>query len=78
MYTTYGNLNNEFYGVSVGDKSIPLDPSNTDYQKCLDAIIEQGADCFEGNIPTELQEAADVKQASTPDPTSEVETNEPD
>jgi hypothetical protein len=42
--------------------SIPLDPANLDYQKVLDDIIEQGADCFEGDIPTELQTAADAKQ----------------
>jgi len=28
----------------------------------LDDIIEQGADCFEGDIPTDLQDAADAKQ----------------
>ena len=43
---------------------IPLDQENADYQKVLDDIIEQGADCFEGDIPEELQEAADVKLAA--------------
>jgi hypothetical protein len=28
----------------------------------LDAIIEQGADCFDGDIPADLQTAADAKQ----------------
>jgi hypothetical protein len=42
--------------------SIPLAEGNSDYQKVLDDIIEQGADCFEGDIPTELQTAADAKQ----------------
>jgi len=42
--------------------SIPLDPANSDYQKVLDDIIEQGADCFEGDIPTELQTAAEDRQ----------------
>ena len=41
---------------------IPLDPENSDYQKVLDDIIEQGADCFEGDIPAELQTAADIQQ----------------
>ena len=41
---------------------IPLDPANSDYQKVLDAIIEQGASCFTGDVPTELQTAADTKQ----------------
>jgi len=43
-------------------KCIPLDTENSDYQKVLDDIIEQGADCFDGDIPTELQTAADAKQ----------------
>jgi hypothetical protein len=41
---------------------IPLDPANSDYQRVLDDIIEQGADCFEGDIPASLQTAADAKQ----------------
>jgi hypothetical protein len=44
------------------DHYIPLDPANSDYQRVLDAIIEQGADCFEGDIPEDLQAAADEKQ----------------
>jgi hypothetical protein len=42
--------------------SIPLDPANRHYQQVLDAIIEQGADCFDGDISAELQAAADEKQ----------------
>ena len=42
--------------------NIPLDPANSDYQRVLDDIIEQGADCFTGDIPTDLQTAADAKQ----------------
>ena len=41
---------------------IPLDPANRHYQEVLDAIIEQGADCFDGDIPEDLQAAADAKQ----------------
>ena len=41
---------------------IPLDPANRHYQEMLDAIIEQGADCFDGDIPADLQAAADTKQ----------------
>ena len=41
---------------------IPLDPANRHYQAVLDAIIEQGATCFDGDIPAELQAAADEKQ----------------
>ena len=41
---------------------IPLSADNSDYQAVLDAIIEQGADCFDGDIPEDLQAAADTKQ----------------
>ena len=41
---------------------IPLDPANRHYQAVLDAIILEGADCFTGDIPTDLQTAADAKQ----------------
>ena len=47
---------------SSTEKFVPLDPANSDYQKILDDIIEQGADCFTGDIPTDLQTAADEKQ----------------
>ena len=46
----------------VTNTTIPVAASNSDYQIVLDDIIEQGADCFDGDIPTELQTAADVKQ----------------
>tara|TARA_E500000318_G_scaffold6181_1_gene6106 strand:- start:81 stop:611 length:531 start_codon:yes stop_codon:yes gene_type:complete len=42
--------------------SIPLDPANRHYQEVLDAIIAEGADCFDGDIPADLQTAADEKQ----------------
>ena len=41
---------------------IPLDHANRHYQEVLDAIILEGADCFTGDIPTDLQAAADTKQ----------------
>ena len=41
---------------------IPTDPANRHYQEVLDTIIEQGSDCFEGDIPADLQAAADAKQ----------------
>jgi hypothetical protein len=47
---------------STHNLHIPLDPANSDYQEVLDAIILEGADCFTGDIPTELQAAADAKQ----------------
>jgi len=47
---------------STSNCFIPLASGNMDYQRVLDDIIEQGADCFTGDIPTELQTAADAKQ----------------
>ena len=52
---------NEACGVLDGNTTIPLDPANRHYQEVLDAIIEQGADCFDGDIPEDLQAAADAK-----------------
>jgi len=49
---------------SVTGLTIPMDAQNTDYQRVLDAIIEQGADCFEGDIPQELLDAAEAKRLS--------------
>ena len=48
--------------VVNGSRSIPLDPANRGYQEMLDAIIAEGADCFDGDIPADLQTAADTKQ----------------
>jgi len=58
---------NTFEGSAVSiqkddNTSIPLDPANRHYQEVLDAIIVEGADCFDGDIPTDLQAAADAKQ----------------
>jgi len=47
---------------STHNHYIPLDPANRHYQEVLDAIIAEGADCFTGDIPAELQTAADEKQ----------------
>jgi hypothetical protein len=48
--------------IKTENMFIPLEAENTEYQKVLDDIIEQGADCFDGDIPTDLQTAADAKQ----------------
>jgi len=45
--------------------AIPLDPANRHYQECLDAIVLEGADCFDGDIPAELQTASDAKLFNT-------------
>ena len=47
---------------STHNHYIPLDPANRHYQEVLDALILEGADCFDGDIPAELQTAADTKQ----------------
>ena len=64
MYILQNDVENNLTGIfcDVHRYSIPLDPANTDYQEILDDIIEQGADCFTGDIPTELQAAADAKE----------------
>jgi hypothetical protein len=41
---------------------ISLDPRNRHYQEVLDAIIAEGAACFDGDIPADLQTAAGEKQ----------------
>lgn len=54
--------NNQTLFRSPHNHFIPLDPANRHYQEVLDAIIEQGTDCFDGDIPEDLQAAADEKQ----------------
>ena len=56
------NITEETLYCTEHDHYIPLDPANRHYQEVLDAIIEQGADCFDGDIPEDLQAAADEKQ----------------
>ena len=46
---------------STSDDYIPQDPANSDYQQVLDAIILEGTDCFNGDIPADLQAAAATK-----------------
>jgi len=41
---------------------IPFIHANRHYQEVLDAIIAEGAACFDGDIPENLQAAADEKQ----------------
>ena len=65
MFRTHLDIfTNDISGIycDTNNSFIPLDPANRDYQRVLDDIIEQGADCFEGDIPTDLQTAADAKQ----------------
>lgn len=53
--------NNILVGIKLDNSVIPLNLENRDYQEVLDNIIEHGADCFEGDIPAEIQDAADTK-----------------
>jgi len=61
---TYTYVTDEIFNsasIVVENKSIPLDPANSDYQRMLDDIIEEGADCWDGDIPADIQTAADTK-----------------
>ena len=64
MYKIYQSEVNDTYNICIIESNvyIPLDPANSDYQRVLDDIIEQCASCFDGDIPAELQAAADAKQ----------------
>ena len=64
MYIINSSETDESYNIKIVETNsyIPLAEGNSDYQRVLDDIIEQGADCFEGDIPAELQTAADAKQ----------------
>ena len=45
---------------NIKEECIAIDLNGSLYQQVLDAIIEDGADCFEGDIPADLQAAADT------------------
>ena len=64
MYIINTSEFEETYNIKIVETNsyVPADPANSDYQKVLDDIIEQGADCWDGDIPEELQTAADAKQ----------------
>jgi len=62
MAYTANIIDEKNVSIQTESLSIPLDPANRHYQRVLDAIILEGADCFTGDIPTELQAAADAKQ----------------
>ena len=54
--------NSQTLFCSTHNHYIPLDPANRHYQEVLDAIIAEGEACFDGDIPEELQAAADEKK----------------
>ena len=49
---------------NVSLTAIPPDTANRHFQQVLDAIIEQGAECFDGDVPQELLDAAEAKRLS--------------
>jgi hypothetical protein len=57
-FVDHGDVGSSIY-CSVKNEYIGR--SGSLYQEVLDAIIEQGADCFDGDIPEDLQAAADEK-----------------
>ena len=61
--TTSETIGSTLY-CSTHDVWIPLDPANRHYQEVLDAIIAEGAACFDGDIPQELLDAAEAKRLS--------------
>ena len=46
MYKLYKSGNK--YSLQIGDKSIPTDPANTDYQQFIQDVAEQGIGIVEG------------------------------
>lgn len=67
MYIPQNLLNGDLGSIwcDTENYAIPNDPQNRHYQLMLDRIIEEGADCFKGDIPDELQKAADEKKTQT-------------
>jgi hypothetical protein len=66
MYIPQNLLNGTLGSIwcNTQNISIPNDSGNRHYQEVLDAIIEQGAECFDGDVPQELLDAAEVKRLS--------------
>jgi len=58
---TNGLNQSEILFCQTRELCIPLQTANRHYQEFLDTLIEQGSDCFEGDIPADLQAAADAK-----------------
>jgi len=60
----YNIITDEFGDKTIQNENtfIPFSAGNMDYQSVLDAIIAEGTSCFDGDIPEDLQAAADEKQ----------------
>ena len=48
-------------GFAINKSVIPNDLSNKDYIHMLDVIGQEGPDCWDGDIPNEIQEQADSR-----------------
>jgi hypothetical protein len=58
----YKSLDTGIIHDTTANTFIPAKSGNRMYQAVLDAIIAEGAACFDGDIPADLQAAADEKQ----------------
>jgi hypothetical protein len=61
-FNNYENAPSNIF-CQTHNQYIPLDPANRHYQAVLDAIIAEGAACFDGDIPEDLQAAYRVAVA---------------
>lgn len=52
----------EYFFCSEHNHAFPNDNSNRHYLMMLDDVIAQGADCWDGDIPADIQAAAEEKQ----------------
>lgn len=62
MYRIETSVDSDARVITNGTLWVPFNAANSDYQAVLDAIIAEGAACFDGDIPADLQAAADEKQ----------------
>lgn len=61
MYSIVENDNPQIIiECSVTGSMIPIDYDNYDYKQIIEDVIEQGSDCWDGDIPTEIQYKADA------------------
>ena len=64
MTYTINTKRDQVVSIQDGNTSIPIASANSEYQSVLDTIIAEGPDCFDGDIPEDLQAAADAKASA--------------
>ena len=64
MTYTINTKRDQVVSIQDGNTSIPIASANSEYQSVLDTIIAEGSDCFDGDIPEDLQAAADAKASA--------------